>query len=320
MSNCFVSIIVPVYNKEKYLVECIESIIKQTYFKNIELILINDGSIDNSENICNRYCNKYKNIKYFYQENQGVSVARNNGMTKAMGKYLFFMDADDCIEEHFIENATLNAESNNSDIVIVANNVGLRNATLDKIYSLAIWQCFYKISFLKQHNSIKFIPGLNNGEDSLFTLETLFYTNNITIEKNTTYFYRKNSDSLVTNMNNTKYYINSIHKWLNELQSFYNKNEKSYKMKQTLLRFLAAQILYKLIRKNNFNIQEKLYITVILRDFAVNNKLGFIYFNPYYFIKDFSYLYCLFNIIIFLGLLKETFNGMFKSEDKYGKK
>ena len=168
---------------------------------------------------------------------------------------------------------------------IVANNVGLRNATLDKIYSLAIWQCFYRISFLKQHNSIKFIPGLNNGEDSLFTLETLFYTNNITIEKNTTYFYRKNSDSLVTNMNNTNYYINSIHKWLNELQSFYNKNEKSYKMKQTLLRFLAAQILYKLIRKNNFNIQEKLYITVILRDFAVNNKLGFIYFNPYYFIN-----------------------------------
>ena len=179
-----ISIVIPIYNKEKYLKDCIDSIIKQTYFNKIEIILINDGSNDDSEKICNYYCDKYENIKYFEQENQGVSVARNDGMSKATGKYLFFMDADDCIEEHFIENATLNAESNNSDIVIVSNNAGLRNATLDKIYSLASWQCFYRTSFLKQHNSIKFIPGLNNGEDSLFTLETLFYTNNITIEDN----------------------------------------------------------------------------------------------------------------------------------------
>ena len=115
-------------------------------------------------------------------------------------------------------------------------------------------------------------------------------------------------------MNNTKYYINSIHIWLNELKNFYDKNDKNHKLKQTLLRFLAANIFYKLIRKNKFSIQEKLYITDILRDFAVKNKLGFIWFNPCYFVKDFSYLYCLFNIIIFLGILKEAFNGIFKKK------
>ena len=314
MNNFIISIIIPIYNKENYLKECIDSVINQTYFNNIELILINDGSNDNSEKICTQYCNKYKNIKYFYQENQGVSVARNNGMLKATGKYLFFLDADDYIEKHFVENATINAESNNSDIVIVANNVGLRNATLDKIYSLAIWQCFFSTSFLEQYKSIKFLAGLNNGEDSLFTLQYLFYAKNITIENNAIYFYRKSANSLISNMNNTKYYINSINTWLNELQNFYNKNNKTFELKQTLLRFLAVQIFYKLIRKNNFNTQEKLIITTKIQNFAVQNNLGFIYFNPGIFIKDYSYLYCLFNIIIFCGLAQKSLKKCFRNE------
>lgn len=315
MKDILISIIIPIYNKEKYLQECIDSVIRQTYFNNIELILINDGSDDNSENICMYYCNKYKNIKYFYQENNGVSDARNFGISKATGKYLFFLDADDSIKEDFIEKSTLNAEHNDSDIVIVANNVGLRNATLDKIYSLAIWQCFFKISFLRQYNSIKFLSKLNNGEDSLFTLEYLFYAQKVTIEESALYFYRKSSNSLVSNMNNTQYYIETIQTWLKELEKFYNNNyNNSNKLKQILLRFLAAQILYKLIRKNNFNRLEKLKIINIIQQFANKNKLGFLCFNPCCFVKDYSYLYCLFNIIIFIGYFKSRLNKILKKE------
>ena len=305
VNNSIISIIIPIYNKEKFLEECIDSVVNQTYFNNIELILVNDGSTDNSEKICYRYCNRYKNIKYFCQNNQGVSIARNFGRSKATGKYLYFLDADDKIEKHFIERATLNAINNNSEIVIVANNVGLRNSTLDKIYSLAAWQCFFKTSFLEQYKFINFLPKLSNGEDSLFTLEYLFYAKKISIERNAIYYYRKSSNSLICNMNNTKYYINTINIWLNELQIFYSKHENNFKLKQILLRFLAAQILYKLIRKNNFNYQEKLEIISIINNFALKNKLGFIYFNPICFFKDYSYLYCFFNIIIFLGILKK---------------
>lgn len=316
MNNYIATIIIPIYNKEKYLKECIDSVVKQTFFENIEVILIDDGSTDNSKDICYQYFSKHKNIKYFYQENQGVSVARNTGLSKATGKYLFFLDADDYIEEHFIEIATNNAENNNADIVIVANNVGLRNATLDKIYSLAIWQCFYRKYFLEQHQFVKFLPGLNNGEDSLFTLKSLFYAHIVSIEKKAIYYYRKSSESLVTNMNNTEYYINTINIWLNELQKFYIENNKKYQLKQIILRFLAAQIFYKLIRKNNFNKQEKINIITTLQNFAIQNNLGIIYFNPCYFIKDYSYLYCFFNIIILIGLLKKTFTNIFNSGGK----
>lgn len=88
------SIIIPVYNVEKYIDECLMSIVEQNV-ENIEVILINDGSTDNSGIICEEYCKKYRYITLYNQENQGLSMARNQGMSLASGKYILFLDSDD---------------------------------------------------------------------------------------------------------------------------------------------------------------------------------------------------------------------------------
>ena len=97
-----ISIIIPVYNVELDLEKCLESIINQTY-KNIEIILIDDGSTDNSGKICDIYAEKDCRIELLKQENSGVCSARNLGISKATGEYVTFVDADDWIEEDYIE-------------------------------------------------------------------------------------------------------------------------------------------------------------------------------------------------------------------------
>ncbi|PCJ25697.1 MAG: hypothetical protein COA97_07400 [Flavobacteriales bacterium] len=93
-----ISIIIPVYNAEKYISETINSVFSQTY-RNWELIIIDDGSADNSANIIKQFCKDNDKVRYYYQENSGVSVARNNGMNKAKGKYIALLDADDVWEK-----------------------------------------------------------------------------------------------------------------------------------------------------------------------------------------------------------------------------
>ena len=96
MNKYLFSVVIPIYNCEKYLDETINSIVKQTIgFKNIELILVNDGSTDNSEQICLKYKNKYKNIIYIKQENAGVAEARNKGLEIASGELINFLDSYD---------------------------------------------------------------------------------------------------------------------------------------------------------------------------------------------------------------------------------
>ena len=96
------SFIVPVYNTEKYLKKCLDSLVNQTYDK-FEIIIVNDGSLDNSKSIINDYKKKYKNIIVVNQENQGLSMARNNGVKKASGDYLIFVDSDDYVEKDLLK-------------------------------------------------------------------------------------------------------------------------------------------------------------------------------------------------------------------------
>ena len=100
--NSLVSIIVPVYNAQDYVGKCIASILAQSY-TNIELILVNDGSTDKSEDVCRKYARLDERIKIFSQSNGGVSNARNKGLDKASGEYIMFVDADDYIESNMVE-------------------------------------------------------------------------------------------------------------------------------------------------------------------------------------------------------------------------
>lgn len=96
------SFIVPVYNTSKYLKKCLDSLVKQT-FKDFEIIIVNDGSTDNSKDIISKYESKHRNIKVINEENQGLSMARNNGVKKASGKYIIFIDSDDYVEKDLLK-------------------------------------------------------------------------------------------------------------------------------------------------------------------------------------------------------------------------
>ena len=112
-----VSVIVPIYNVEKYLERCIESIRKQSY-TDIEIILVDDGSSDGSSDICDKYIEKDNRISVLHKKNGGLGDARNVGVEKAKGKYILFIDSDDRIHEKLVEETVKEAEKNQADIVI----------------------------------------------------------------------------------------------------------------------------------------------------------------------------------------------------------
>lgn len=118
--NSLISVVIPVYNVEKYICRCLDSVLKQTYH-NVEIILINDGSTDNSGNICKDYQKKDARITLIHQDNQGLSVARNAGIDIAKGEYITFIDSDDCIAEDYLEQLVGALEDNNADISICGN-------------------------------------------------------------------------------------------------------------------------------------------------------------------------------------------------------
>ncbi|MFV0441095.1 MAG: glycosyltransferase family 2 protein [Lachnospirales bacterium] len=112
------SCIIPVYNGERFLKEAINSVVNQSIgFENVQLILINDGSVDRSEKICIEFSETYSNIEYYYKENSGVSSSRNVGMSYAKGKYISFLDADDLLEKNFYNVGINFLENNNIEMV-----------------------------------------------------------------------------------------------------------------------------------------------------------------------------------------------------------
>lgn len=113
MNEIMISVIIPIYNTEKYLHRCIESVLNQSY-KNFELLLINDGSKDRSGDICDEYAKKDNRIKVFHKINGRVSSARNLGLDNAKGDYICFIDADDYVGERYLE---IHLPDNNEDFI-----------------------------------------------------------------------------------------------------------------------------------------------------------------------------------------------------------
>ena len=116
MKEKLLSIIVPVYNAERYVDRLLQEFIKQNLEK-VEIILIDDGSKDNSFSICNEYANKNESIIVFHQENQGASAARNKGIELAKGKYIVFVDSDDGISEQYVEHVCGICEKESADLI-----------------------------------------------------------------------------------------------------------------------------------------------------------------------------------------------------------
>ncbi len=183
-----ISIIVPIYNAEKYLNKCIKSLINQTK-EELEFILVNDGSIDTSEEIVKSY--KDKRIKYFKNPNQGIGKTRNFGIDKATGKYIMFLDSDDYLREDACKTLYNKAEEEKLDLVICNfyreeedkpleeikmkefNNTTLKeNKNLLLDINLSPWNKLYKRSLLEK-NKIKFVEDLKY-EDAPFVIEAMY--------------------------------------------------------------------------------------------------------------------------------------------------
>ena len=128
--NELISVVVPIYNVEEYLSRCIESIINQSYV-NLEIILINDGSTDSSLSICKKYLKKDNRIVLIDKKNGGLSDARNAGIKKSSGKYLFFIDSDDYIHKNCIELAYKLLSENNADISVLSYKNVYGTSTID---------------------------------------------------------------------------------------------------------------------------------------------------------------------------------------------
>lgn len=118
MNDIIVSIVIPVYKTEKYLAKCMDSVVKQNY-PQIEIVLVDDGSPDNCPMLCDEYAEKYDNIKVLHQTNRGIGLSRNSGIKASVGKYIFFLDSDDCLDDaNTISELVECAEREQSDIAV----------------------------------------------------------------------------------------------------------------------------------------------------------------------------------------------------------
>ena len=177
-----VSIIVPVYNTEKYLAQCIDSILAQT-FSDFELILVNDGSKDNSGKICDEYAQKDSRIVVINKENGGVNAARRDGVDNAMGEWISFVDSDDTITCDAIETLVKNA-SNDIDIIIgqfrvpkqdiqVLTAIEYRKLLLNGIMVYPVAKLYRRSSFTKETFDIP--KEISIGEDMLMNIKLAFF-------------------------------------------------------------------------------------------------------------------------------------------------
>ncbi|MBR6722275.1 glycosyltransferase [bacterium] len=221
-----VSVIVPVYNVEKYIAECIDSVLNQT-LDNIEIIIVNDGSTDNSGSICLDYAKKYpKSIKYIDKENEGVSVARNLGLSYANGEFVHFLDSDDTIDECFYETCYNIAQNEKSNFVLVSDTFDKKY--LKHLYCYTAWALFIRKSVLDVNKWIRFPEGIQPAEDGIFVhkLTSVLKGNGYSLNTISKYNYRVHvAGDHIKNRNNTDKLYNQIKKWLDHLGEFYKDTE-----------------------------------------------------------------------------------------------
>lgn len=251
-----VSIILPVYNVEKYLRECMESAVNQT-LDSVELIAVNDGSTDNSLNILEEYREKY-NIKIINQENKGLSEARNSGLRIASGEYVYFLDSDDYIDLEAMEYCYNKCKENDLDIInfdaISFQDENDKEAKLDieeeydrghilnsdvykgedfynylisnNAYRQPVWLSMYKTSFLKENN-LDFYPGLIH-EDELFTKIAYLQSSRIIYVPKQFFHRRVRSNSIMTSKMSRKK-VESIVIIAENIYNYYYKNKNNLK-------------------------------------------------------------------------------------------
>lgn len=228
--NIKVSIIVPVYNVEEYLNRCIDSLLKQT-LKEIEIILVDDGSTDLSSQICDEYEKNNSNIKVLHLENGGPARARNKGIEIATGEYIGFADSDDYCHPEQFEKLYQNAKDNNSDIAMCSffvdsvkglepiiipfkslynSNAEIKNDVVKCFYGEyvhglnSLWIKIFRRSLLNDNN-IRMDETLRRAEDKWFIFEALKVSAVFSYIEDNLYYYYQNESSIMHNAQNDSY-------------------------------------------------------------------------------------------------------------------
>lgn len=229
MTEPLVSFVVPVYNGENYLARCLDSILTQHY-KNFEIIIVNDGSSDGSQEIISDYASSDSRVRAYFQKNSGVSVARNNGLSKASGEWITFVDCDDTISSGFL--SELLAFSQESDLIVSGYTEVFTDKSIDfpivnevsrpdtnsylanNIYYCQVrapWCKLFRSKWLK--SNIEFNPELHFGEDTLFNLDYLALKPRITQSPYVGYYwFRDHEESLTSNA--------SLERWAKFLEGY----------------------------------------------------------------------------------------------------
>lgn len=265
-----ISIVAPIYNTGKFLPECIDSVLNQT-FQDWELILVNDGSPDNSEEICKKYVKKDKRIRYFYQKNSGVSAARNLGISKAKGEYVFCMDSDDTLDSRFIETSYDVAIKNDSDIVVIGDWFACR---LPRPAALPTCAMLLRKSFLDNHKNIRYPIGIQPCEDGLFSHQLLALTDKIAFNPMGIYNYREheNGNHIAINKSCEKV-LKQIPQWFEILEKFYDKYDLWDKYGSHLLKFIEHEPFEFRFRSMPFSSDQKEFLFKIIHDFMNKHNL-----------------------------------------------
>ena len=275
-----ISVIIPFYNGEKYIEQCLNSIINQTY-RNIKIYCIDDGSTDKSKDVIKKYVQIDKRICYIYKQNGGVSSARNLGINTAKSKWITFVDVDDKLPKDALENY-ISKDMNKFDIIIgKINIINNKNITISRnfyektheiinkneIYESIFYNKefskytyiempfskLYNLDFIKKNN-IEFTLGIKYGEDVIFNIKAVCKANNIKFVNNIVYDYYINSESVSNKFDNNL--IDNYDLFLTELKKEL-KNLNLYSLHKKEWNYFVFRQLMKYCKKYFFNKNNK---------------------------------------------------------------
>jgi len=277
MDNSKVSIIVPVYNVEQYLDDCIKSILNQSY-QNIEIILVDDGSQDNSGAICDKYASLDTRINVIHKENSGVSDARNCGIHAATGKYIVFVDSDDTVDTDYVK--ILSDEILNSEFdciicgyrtcypkqkidVCVESNISIykideNEKLITQIFNQRLLHSPCNKIYKKEYITEYFDPSIAMGEDLMFNLKYLRKIVNVKVISDVLYNYIIHPGSAVTTYKTKR--MNDMIQMINSLISFYSDLFENQSCSNSIINYCLREIdgLYRhLFRGTNTKAERK---------------------------------------------------------------
>lgn len=296
MENKCISIIIPVYNCEKYISRCLRSIINQTY-KNLQIIVVNDGSTDNTLNICEDIARNDSRIEIYSKENGGVSSARNLGLKKVKGDYISFVDADDFLEVNmfskmiyslkdedlivcnfYIVDEKGNKENGKSiPNVILNKNETLIELLLNRLIIGALWNKLFKKSILE---NVEFNTSYTIGEDLLFEFFAINNSKKIKFISDKLYNYYVNSNNVTSTSNYKKWdqvieICNIIRKSISDKELIQYMDIKEFKTYRLIIEKLLKS---KKIKSDDINMlkiyfkNSKKFLKVFLKNKSINVK------------------------------------------------